>query len=83
MQGDFEVGQLHARILELEKRLAFLYKHLGVEYVAEISDEDRPVADALQNGGALDAIRVYREIHKVDLGSAKQAVEAIRLRLGL
>ena len=83
MQGDFEVGQLHARILELEKRLDFLFEHLGVEYVAEISDEDRPVVDALRSGGVMDAIRVYREIHKVDLGSAKQAVEAMQSSLGL
>ena len=83
MQGDFEYGQLHARVLELEKKLDFLCKHLGVEYVGDVSDEDRPVADALISGGDLEAIRVYRQIHLVDHVTAKQAVETIEAQLGL
>lgn len=82
-QGDFEYGQLHARVLELEKKLDFLYRHLGVEYVGEVSNEDRAVVDALRSGGVLEAVRIYREIHNVDPLSAKQAVEVIRSRIGL
>jgi hypothetical protein len=54
-----------------------------VEYVAEVSDEDRVVADALRAGGVLEAVKVYRGIHNVDPVSARQAVEAIKSHMRL
>jgi ribosomal protein L7/L12 len=69
--------------MELQKRLDFLFRHLDVKYVPELSEEDRVIADALKTGGVLEAIKVYRGIHKVDLDSAKQAVEAIKGKIGL
>jgi ribosomal protein L7/L12 len=83
MQGDFEFGQLQARVLEAEKRLDFLYRHLGVEFVREIGEEDQRVADVLRTGNVIEAIKVYRDIHDVDLLSAKQAVEAMKSQMGL
>jgi len=75
--------ELRARVLELEGRLEFLYKHLNVVYVKELSEADQKVADVLKKGNILEAIKVYREIHKVDPASAKQAVEEIKSRLKL
>ena len=83
MSGELEVAQLRAQVMELQKRLDFLYRHLNVEYVPELSEEDRVIADALKTGGVLEAIKVYRGIYKVDLDSAKQAVEAIKGKIGL
>ena len=85
MQGDFEYGQLQARVLELEKKVELLLKNGGsaAQYVPEVSDADRQVANVLRTGNVIEAIKVYRGIHNVDLSSAKQAVEAIKARMGL
>jgi hypothetical protein len=83
MQGDFEYGQLEARVLELEQRLDFLYRRLGVHYGFQADADEQAIADALRSGGALEAIKVYRAMHNVDLASAKQAVETVKARLGL
>ena len=48
MSGEFEVSELRARILELEGKVNFLYKHLDVEYVKEMSESDQKVADVLK-----------------------------------
>jgi ribosomal protein L7/L12 len=83
MSGDYEVMELRARVLELEGKIEFLYKHLGVTYLKEITQADQKVADVLRNGSIIEAIKVYREIHNVGLAEAKQAVEEIKSRFGL
>jgi hypothetical protein len=81
MSGELEVSELRARILELEGKVNFLYKHLNVEYVKEMSESDQKVADALRKGNILEAIRLYREFNHVDLANAKLAVEEMKSRL--
>lgn len=83
MSGDHEVMELRARVLELERRIEFLYKHLNIAYVKELSEADQKVAEVLKRGNMLEAIKIYREIYNVDLASAKQAVEEIKSRLKL
>ena len=78
MPGDYEVMELRARVLELEGKIEFLYRHLGVTYVKEISEADRKVAEVLKTGSVIEAIKVYREIHEVGLAEAKRAVEEIQ-----
>jgi ribosomal protein L7/L12 len=78
MSGDYEVMELRARILELEGKIEFLYQHLGITYVRELSEGDRKVADVLKKGNIIEAIKVYREIYNVGLAEAKQAVERIQ-----
>lgn len=83
LSGELEVAQLRAQVVELQKRLDFLFRRLEVKYVPELSAEDQLVADALRKGGVLEAVKVYRGQHRVDLDSAKQAVEAIKASMGL
>jgi len=77
MSGDYEVMELRARVLELEGKMDFLYKHLGITYRKETSEADQKVADVLRNGNIIEAIKIYREIHNVGLAEAKQAVEEV------
>lgn len=83
MSGDYEVMELRARVLELEGKIEFLYKHFNIEYVKEMSEADQKVADVLRKGNILEAIKVYREIYHVDPASAKQAVEEMKSRIKL
>ncbi len=81
--SDTDVMQLNARVLELERRIDFLYKHLGIQYVKELSEAEIKVAEILKQGNMIEAIKVYREIYNVDLASAKQAVEELKSKLNL
>ena len=81
MSGELEVSELRARVLELEGKVNFLFKHLDVKYVKEMSESDHKVADVLRKGNMLEAIKLYRELYDVDLASAKLAVEEIKSRI--
>jgi ribosomal protein L7/L12 len=85
MYGDLNWGELNARVLELERKVEFLLKNGGsaAPYVPEVTDADRQVADVLRTGTVIEAIKVYRGIYDVDLASAKEAVEAMKSRMGL
>lgn len=41
MSGDYEVAELRARVLELEAKVEFLYTHLDVAYVKELSEKTK------------------------------------------
>jgi hypothetical protein len=73
MADDSDV--LRARIAELEGKIDFLYRHFNLEYVRHMNDSDQKVLAAFKKNGLIEAIKVYREIYKVDLASAKSAVE--------
>ena len=75
MPDDQDVMQLRYRVMELESKIEFLYRHLNVTYQKNISEGDQKVIAAFQKGGLIEAIKVYREINRVDLASAKKAVE--------
>jgi hypothetical protein len=83
MYSDQDIGELRARVKNLEAKLDFLYKHLNLPYQTEIIQEDEPVINALRAGNVLEAIRAYRELYGVDPVSARQAVEEFKVRLGL
>jgi len=57
--------------------------HLRQEgiYPAPGRETDRDVERLLTMGRKIDAIKVYREVHKVGLKEAKEAVEALAARL--
>ena len=42
MQPEIEIQKLSKRIIQLEGQVAFLYKHLGVEFVPEAAPNDDP-----------------------------------------
>jgi len=83
MSSESEILALRARVAELESRVDFLYRHLGVLYVENTSLGDARVIDMLKKGSKIEAIKIYREIYNCGLAEAKQAVDNLETRLGL
>jgi len=84
MQAEMEIQKLSKRIIQLEGQVAFLYRHLGVEFVPEAAITDDPrIVDALKKGNKVDAIRLYREINSAGAQDAIAAVNEMQGRLGL
>jgi ribosomal protein L7/L12 len=84
MQAEIEIQKLNRRISQLEGQVAFLYKHLGMEFVPESAPtDDARIVDALKKGNKIDAIRLYREINNVGAQDAINAVNEMQGRLGL
>ena len=84
MSGELEVAQLRTRVVHLEGRVAFLYKHLGLTFVPEpeLSDDPR-IVEQLKKGNFLGAMKIYRELNNTTADDAKQAVQEMQGRLGL
>ena len=82
MSPESEILVLRARIAELESRVDFLYRHLGIAYVQDTSMGDARVVDMLKKGNKIEAIKIYREIYNCGLAEAKQAVDGMEARLG-
>ena len=82
MSPESEILALRARIAELESRVDFLYRHLGIAYVQDTSMGDARVVDMLKKGNKIEAIKIYREIYNCGLAEAKQAVDGMEARLG-
>lgn len=81
MSNETEIMALRSRVTELEARLDYVYKHLRIEYSSNPTAADRPVLDALRAGNKIEAIKIYRETHKVGLAEAKQAVDGLEAGL--
>jgi len=77
MVDDNDVMQPRARVLDLEGKVNFLYKHLNIQYIKELSETEKKVVEAVRKGNVLDGIRIYHEVYRVDLESAKKAVEEL------
>lgn len=78
MVTETEVLQLRSRINELEERLKFLYRHLGVAYESDSSASpinNPQLQEALRRGNKIEAIKIYRELTGVGLAEAKEAIE--------
>jgi hypothetical protein len=82
MSPESEILALRARIAELENRVDFLYRHLGITYIENTSMGDARVIDMLKKGSKIEAIKIYREIYNCGLAEAKQAVDNLEKRLG-
>jgi ribosomal protein L7/L12 len=79
-----QIAALKTRVFQLEAQVRFLYTHLGITYVPEISSIDPPeVIAALKQGNLIEAIKAYRLATNLGLAEAKAAVEEIRARVGL
>lgn len=77
-----DVAALQRRVGLLERKVAYLMEHLGLEF-----DEDKAyggvnpeVLEAVRRNNIIEAIKVYREITGVGLKEAKDAVEDIAAR---
>ena len=84
MQPEVEIQKLSKRIIQLEGQVAFLYKHLGVEFVPEAAPNDDPrIVELLKKGNRLEAVKLYREIYSSGPQDAIAAVNEMQGRLGL
>ena len=83
-EDQVQLAALKTRVFQLEAQVRFLYTHLGITYVPEISSIDPPdVIAALKQGNLIEAIKAYRLATNLGLAEAKAAVEEIRARVGL
>jgi ribosomal protein L7/L12 len=82
MTAESEILALRARVAELESRVEFLYKHLGIMHVTDAGMADARVVEMLKRGNKIEAIKIYREVYDCGLAEAKQAVDGIESRLG-
>ncbi len=83
MPTEQDIIALRSRVAELERRLDFLYKKLGIEYIDNPSSIDSRIIEFLKRGNKIEAIKIYRELTDTGLAEAKQAVDSIEARLGL
>jgi hypothetical protein len=84
MQPEIEIQKLSKRIIQLEAQVAFLYKHLGVEFVPESAPTDDPrIIELLKKGDKLGAIKLHREIFSSGAQDAIAAINEMQGRLGL
>lgn len=83
MSTEQDVITLRRRVADLEDRIQFLYRRLGIEYVEEPGLIDPRIVEWLRKGNKIEAIKVYREVNDVSLAEAKQAVDKYEEQLGL
>jgi ribosomal protein L7/L12 len=86
MVTETEVQLLRSRINELEDRLKFIYRRLGIDYTADPNADpvmSPQIQEALRRGNKIEAIKIYRELTGVGLAEAKEAVEKMEKKFGL
>ena len=81
MTAENDIIALRARVAELENKLDFIYRKLGVEYVDNPGMADSRIIALIKKGNKLEAIKTYRELTNADLAEAKRAVEKIESNL--
>jgi ribosomal protein L7/L12 len=70
------------RLLRLERKVDFLFRHLGIDADAALAadaEESLPTSfyEALARGKAIEAVKIYRDATGADLKTAKDAVDAM------
>lgn len=78
MVTETEVQQLRSRVNELEDRLKFIYRRLGIDYTAAPNADpilSPEIQSALRSGNKIEAIKLFRELTGVGLAEAKQAID--------
>jgi hypothetical protein len=78
MSAQFDI--LVARLAKLEGQLNQLFKHFGLTYDPR-ANAPAGVAEALDRGDTLDAIRCYRAATLAGLAEAKACGEALATEL--
>ena len=81
MVTETEVQQLRSRVNELEDRLKFLYRRLGIDFDTDPSADpimSPQIQAALRSGNKIEAIKIYRELTGVGLAEAKDAIDKAR-----
>jgi hypothetical protein len=80
-----EIQRLNALIHKvdaLDRKLTFLFQHLGVQYRDERPPPD-PIEQLILAGDRIGAMKLFQTRHNVGLAEAKRAIEDIAARLGV
>ena len=75
MSAEQDIVTLRARVAELERKLDFLYRKLGIEFFDEPGMVNTQVMALLKKGNKIEAIKLYRDLTNAGLAEAKHAVE--------
>jgi ribosomal protein L7/L12 len=81
MVTETEVQLLRSRVNELEDRLKFLYRRLGIDYSTDPNADpvmSPQIQAALRSGNKIEAIKIYRELTGVGLAEAKAVIDKAR-----
>jgi ribosomal protein L7/L12 len=74
----FEIDKLKLQVAKLEKQIAFLLDHLGLEYPEEPDGgASHQVVDLARRGKKMQAIKLYMQETGVGLRVAKEFVDSI------
>ena len=74
------ISQLEAKVRQLEAIVHGLCGHLDIDPAAFIPPEPpmhQAIREALFQGDKIKAIKLYRELYRVDLRTAKEAIDAM------
>ena len=74
---EHDFNSLKNRVVELEERLDFLYKHLGIQFSNQLPWADPRVMDAIRRGNKIEAIKIYRELTNTGLAEAKAVIDKL------
>ncbi len=83
MITDAEWQRLRDRVYKLQAQVDFLYQHLGISFTPDTTANDPRIVEALKKGDILGAMKVHRQIFNSDVETAREAVLAIKGRLGI
>ena len=73
---------LQYKVAELERKLDFVLNHLNLRYTENaLSLADSEAAKYLRQGNKIEAIKAYRAVTNAGLKEAKDAVDALEMRL--
>jgi large subunit ribosomal protein L7/L12 len=73
---------LQMRVAELERKVAFMMKELGLTYESKTSDlASQAVIDLIYQGKKIEAVKVHREETGLGLKEAKDTVDEIERRV--
>lgn len=71
MTVETDIVALRARVRELEGHLKYLYSHLNIIYFENTQAGDAKVVEMIKMGNKIEAIKIYRELHNVELLEAR------------
>ena len=75
---EHEILQLRQRVSRLDRQVEFLLKRAGLKYPDEPDQGASPeIMDLVRQGRKIEAIRLFREGHRVGLGEAMQFIESL------
>ena len=76
------ISKLELKVVELQAKLEFVMRHLGVQYVPPAIPPGMSIVVAcLKEGDMIGAIKAYRQVTGVGLAAAKKAVEELEATL--